>query len=64
MQENNNTVRVTQLPSMDCYTTKGNVFFILWAPDHIALSDIFIYLINVLTPYDYMIYEDVFFIIN
>ena len=49
---NKNIVRVTQLPSMDCYTSKGIVFLILWATDHIALSDIFIYLINVLTPYD------------
>ena len=43
---------VTQLPSMDCYTAKGNFILILWATDHIALSDIFVYLINVLTPYD------------
>ena len=57
-----NIVRVTQLPSKDCYTTKG--FFLLWATDHIALSDMFMYLINVLTPYDRMIYKDVLFIIN
>ena len=43
---------VTPLPSMNCYTSIGNDFLILWATDHIPLSDIFIYLINVLTPYD------------
>ena len=50
------TVRVTQHLSMGCYTSKGNVFVILWATNHNALSEMFIYLINVLTPYDKIIY--------
>ena len=33
-------------------SVRGNVFPILWATDHNALSDIFIYLITVLTPYE------------
>ena len=31
---------------------KEMFFLILWATDHNGLSDIFIYLINVVTPYD------------
>ena len=32
---------VTQLPSMGGYTSKGNVFLILWATNHNASSDIY-----------------------
>ena len=38
---------------MDCYTTKGNVFFILWATDHIALSDVCVvdWFLNMYVPW-------------
>ena len=46
---------------------KEMFFVILWATNHNALSEIFIYLINVLTPYDKIIYVmqlDLLFVIN